>query len=160
MRSRCDVCNMYALSTCRRQDALNEGLMCNLSTGQQRTRPLRDRNGSCTQAWLRRPPSRQELEVVLAPSGSKLAHVLKWCTVAGPTGVQNSRPIILITTVDIGEGRTDQIKLREGDSPQVRCMLCRNACSLLKYCCAVICSSMKFEYPVCAWRCSSADAPC
>lgn len=31
----------------------------------------------------------------------------------------SSRQIILITTVDIGEGRTAQIKLREGDSPQV-----------------------------------------
>ncbi|KAL3139442.1 hypothetical protein ABBQ38_003772 [Trebouxia sp. C0009 RCD-2024] len=30
----------------------------------------------------------------------------------------SSRQIILITTVDIGEGRTAQIKLREGDSPQ------------------------------------------
>ena len=30
------------------------------------------------------------------------------------------KPIILITTVDIGEGRTDQITLREGDSPQVQ----------------------------------------
>ena len=32
---------------------------------------------------------------------------------------QSSRPIILITTVDIGEGRTSQIQLRDGDSPQV-----------------------------------------
>ena len=32
----------------------------------------------------------------------------------------SNRQIILITTVDIGEGRTAQIKLREGDSPQVR----------------------------------------
>lgn len=31
----------------------------------------------------------------------------------------NDRQIILITTVDIGGGRTAQIKLREGDSPQV-----------------------------------------
>ena len=31
----------------------------------------------------------------------------------------SNRQIILITTVDIGEGRTDQIQLREGDSPQV-----------------------------------------
>ena len=31
----------------------------------------------------------------------------------------SDRQIILITTVDIGEGRTDQIQLREGDSPQV-----------------------------------------
>ena len=40
---------------------------------------------------------------------------------AGPRQAQgqNSRPIILITTVDIGEGRTSQIKLRDGDSPQV-----------------------------------------
>ena len=31
----------------------------------------------------------------------------------------SNRQIILITTVDIGEGHTDQIQLREGDSPQV-----------------------------------------
>lgn len=31
----------------------------------------------------------------------------------------SDRQIMLITTVDIGEGRTDQIQLREGDSPQV-----------------------------------------
>ena len=48
------------------------------------------------------------------------------CTdVALPAQDQSSsgtgeKPIILITTVDIGEGRTDQITLREGDSPQVQ----------------------------------------
>ncbi|DBA68546.1 TPA: hypothetical protein ACH3X2_013610 [Trebouxia sp. C0005] len=34
------------------------------------------------------------------------------------SGGTSEKPIILITTVDIGEGRTDQITLREGDSPQ------------------------------------------
>ncbi|DBA68524.1 TPA: hypothetical protein ACH3X2_013618 [Trebouxia sp. C0005] len=34
------------------------------------------------------------------------------------SGGTSEKPIILITTVDIGEGRTDRITLREGDSPQ------------------------------------------
>ena len=54
---------------------------------------------------------------------------LLWCqhteivalrAVADPTQLHSDKPIILITTVDIGEGRTDQIRLREGDSPHVR----------------------------------------
>lgn len=36
------------------------------------------------------------------------------------SGGTSEKPIILITTVDIGEGRTDRITLREGDSPQVQ----------------------------------------
>lgn len=32
---------------------------------------------------------------------------------------KGDQPVILITTVDIGEGRTDRIVLRQGDSPQV-----------------------------------------
>lgn len=44
-----------------------------------------------------------------------------WLRIVGVAHKQNNsnRQIILITTVDIGEGRTDQIQLREGDSPQV-----------------------------------------
>ena len=36
-----------------------------------------------------------------------------------PSQYDGNRPIILITTVDIGDGHTDQIVLREGDNPQV-----------------------------------------
>ena len=31
----------------------------------------------------------------------------------------DDRPLILVTTVDIGRGRTDVIELRQGDSPEV-----------------------------------------
>ena len=39
--------------------------------------------------------------------------------VFNPSKYDGNRPIILITTVDIGDGHTDQIILREGDNPQV-----------------------------------------
>lgn len=54
-------------------------------------------------------------------SSSRLGNSLTRCRAAAAGGtaelVTGQRPLLLVTTVDIGEGKSDKIEVREGDEP-------------------------------------------